>query len=59
MLQKILLSFFFFLNFIFTNFSYMDAAEPWQVTVQDPATAIMEGIINFHNFILCVFIFEV
>jgi cytochrome c oxidase subunit 2 len=34
----------------------MDAAEPWQVTVQDPATAIMEGIINFHNFILCIII---
>lgn len=56
MLQKILLSLSLFLNFSFHNFLYMDAAEPWQMTVQDPATAVMEGIINFHNFILCIII---
>lgn len=26
-----------------------DAAEPWQLGFQDPATPIMEGIIEFHN----------
>ena len=28
---------------------YLDAALPWQLGFQDPATAIMEGIINFHH----------
>ena len=26
-----------------------DAAEPWELGFQDPATPIMEGIIEFHN----------
>jgi len=26
-----------------------DAASPWQLGFQDPATPVMEGIINFHN----------
>jgi cytochrome c oxidase subunit 2 len=33
-------------------FSLNDAAEPWQLGFQDPATPIMEGIINFHNHIM-------
>jgi cytochrome c oxidase subunit 2 len=32
--------------------SFMDAAEPWQIGFQSPATPIMEGIINFHNHIM-------
>lgn len=28
---------------------YLDAPLPWQLGFQDPATAIMEGIINFHH----------
>ena len=28
---------------------YADAATPWQLYFQDPATPIMEGIFNFHN----------
>ena len=28
---------------------YSDAAGPWQLGFQDPATPVMEGIINFHN----------
>ena len=31
------------------NISYYDIAEPWQIGFQDPATPIMEGIINFHH----------
>ena len=34
------------------NVVFMDAAEPWQLGFQDPATPIMEGIINFHNHIM-------
>nr|AXI97796.1 cytochrome c oxidase subunit 2 [Gracilaria vermiculophylla]WDZ68084.1 cytochrome c oxidase subunit 2 [Gracilaria vermiculophylla] len=49
--------------FIFTSsvFSYNDAAENWQLGFQDPATPIMEGIINLHHdlmyFICVIFIF--
>jgi len=39
----------------------MDAASPWQKSFSDPATPIMEGIINFHNdlmfFIVVITIF--
>lgn len=39
--------------FIFsTSVALNDAAEPWQFGFQDPATPIMEGIINFHNHIM-------
>jgi len=34
------------------NFSHLDAAENWALSFQDPATPIMEGIINFHNHIM-------
>jgi len=27
----------------------MDVAEPWQINFQDPATPVLEGIIDFHN----------
>lgn len=46
----------FFLLF-FIPFSFCDVAEPWQVGFQDPATPIMEGIINLHHdlmFFICV-----
>ena len=32
--------------------SLADASRPWQMTLQDPATPIMEGIVNFHNHIM-------
>lgn len=41
---------------------YLDAPLPWQLGFQDPATAIMEGIINFHHdlfFFLVVILFFV
>jgi len=31
---------------------FCDAAEPWQLGVQDPATPVMEGMIFFHNYLL-------
>ena len=46
---------------MFSNI-YLDAALPWQIGFQDPATAIMEGIINFHHdlfFFLVVILFFV
>lgn len=44
-------------NFVFTlNFSsiycHMDAAEPYQLGLQDPATPVMEGIVGFHSFLM-------
>lgn len=44
------------------NKIYLDAPLPWQLGFQDPATAIMEGIINFHHdlfFFLVVILFFV
>ena len=38
--------------FFFTQVSFSDAAFRWQVSFQEPATPIMEAIINFHNFIM-------
>jgi len=46
-LSKINLSFFFF----------YDAASDWQVTFQDPATTVMEKIIDLHNDIMVILIF--
>ena len=34
------------------NISYCDAAEAWQLGLQDPATPVMEGIISFHNHLM-------
>ena len=34
---------------LFLNEIYADAAVPWQLNFQDPATPVMEGILNFHN----------
>ena len=47
----------FLLYFIKTTTIYLDIAENWQLGFQDPATPIMEGIINLHHdlmFFLCV-----
>jgi len=49
--------------FTFNNFIYCDAAESWQLGIQDPATPAAEGMIYFHNFlmifliIIAVFVF--
>jgi len=44
------------------NISYLDIAESWQLGFQDPATPVMEGIINFHHdlfFFLLIILFFV
>jgi cytochrome c oxidase subunit 2 len=37
---------------IFKLITLCDAAEPWQLGVQDPATPTMEGMIFFHNYLI-------
>jgi cytochrome c oxidase subunit 2 len=39
-------------NYLISIFNFYDIAEPWQISFQDSATKIMEGIINLHNWIL-------
>ena len=47
-------------NIISKNFfiAFCDAAEPWQLGLQDPATPSMEGMIDFHNYLM-VFIIAI
>jgi heme/copper-type cytochrome/quinol oxidase subunit 2 len=44
-----------------TNWKFKDAATPWQVEFQEPATPIMEGIIDLHHditfFIIIIIVF--
>ena len=43
------------LNAVFFNFfniTLCDAAEDWQLGLQDPAAPAMEGMINFHNYLM-------
>jgi len=37
-----------YFNYFFT---FCDAAEHWQMGIQDPATPVMEGMIHFHNYL--------
>ena len=46
----------FFFNLL-SNTAFCDAAEPWQISTQDPATPIMEGMIFFHNYLVFFMIF--
>nr|ANP26215.1 cytochrome c oxidase subunit 2 [Campylaephora sungminbooi] len=51
-----LITSFIFIALCFSN-SFSDVSEPWQLGFQDPATPIMEGIINLHHdlmFFICV-----
>jgi len=36
------------------NPTHADASQPWQIGFQDPATPVMEGVINFHNDLMIV-----
>lgn len=48
---------FFILSIISNNVvMFADVPVNWQMTVQDPATTIMNGIVNFHNFLLCIMV---
>nr|YP_010330479.1 cytochrome c oxidase subunit 2 [Rhodella violacea]UNJ19087.1 cytochrome c oxidase subunit 2 [Rhodella violacea] len=44
-------------TFLLLNKSFLDAPIPWQVSLQDSATEMMDTIIQFHNYLLCVIIF--
>ena len=35
--------------FFFGVMNNLDCPEPWQMGFQDPATPVMEGIIDFHH----------
>lgn len=35
--------------YTFLSTIFADSAQPWQLGFQDPATPVMEGILNFHN----------
>ena len=37
----------------------LDSPEPWQMSFQEGATPIMEGIISLHNDIMCIIVFIV
>ena len=39
-----------------TGPAYLDYAEPWQLGFQDPASPIMEGIIDFHYDVMFVMV---
>lgn len=57
-----ILNFWFFLTLLFcNNFVFCDTSESWQYSFQDPATPIMEGIINLHHdlmfFLIIILIF--
>jgi cytochrome c oxidase subunit 2 len=38
--------------FNFINTVFCDAAEPWQLGSQDPATPLVEGMLHFHNYLM-------
>jgi len=38
------------LNFLINT--YCDAPEPWQLSIQDPATPVLEGMIFFHDYLM-------
>jgi cytochrome c oxidase subunit II-like protein len=38
-----------FFSLILNNNSYLDSPEAWQIGFQDPASPIMQGIIELHH----------
>ena len=56
--SKNFLSSFLFSSSLFSVFSIScDSPEAWQMSFQDPATPLMEGIINLHHDLMFVVIF--
>ena len=54
--RKAIFSIIFFLFSTYYFLCFSDGPENWQMGIQDPATPMMEGIINFHNFLLCIIV---
>ena len=52
MIKQIITSLSFFFIFNGALVSSCDAADNWQLGLQDPATPMMEGILNFHNHLM-------
>jgi len=50
-------SFFLLTFFFFPKIALLDAAEPWQLGFQDPATPVMQGLIDLHHDIFSFIIF--
>lgn len=48
-----------FLATLISNTAFLDAPIAWQIGFQDSATELMDTIIQFHNFILCIMIFVI
>jgi len=46
----------FYLNWLKTNISFLDYAHPWQISFQDPASPIMEGIIILHHDLMFILV---
>jgi cytochrome c oxidase subunit 2 len=44
------MNFLFFLLFLIPKIVLADAPEAWQIGFQDPATPVMQGIIDLHHF---------
>jgi cytochrome c oxidase subunit 2 len=57
-LETVVYSFllFIFINGCLCSISYSDSSENWQLNFQDPATPVMEGIINFHNDLMLILV---
>jgi heme/copper-type cytochrome/quinol oxidase subunit 2 len=56
-LLSIITLFVFITSFGKHTLALTEAAEPWQLSFQDPATPTMEGIINFHNDLMFFIVF--
>jgi len=50
------LGFLFLKPYIFVDSSFLDSAEAWQLSFQDPASPVMEGIINLHHDLMFILI---
>lgn len=50
------LMFTYLLNFLFPT-AQCDTPEPWQLSFQDPASPIVEGIINLHHDVMTILLF--
>ena len=53
-INSFLISIYFYLYFIQLNPGLLDYAHPWQISFQDPATPVMEGVISLHHDLLFV-----
>ena len=51
------LGFFLIIYIALFNLSLCDAAEPWQLNIQDPASFLLQGMLDFHNYIMIFIIF--